>query len=145
MNENNELLEYIYQNADMGQKALTDLLNDIKDKDCKIKKIVDKQIKEYEKYLKEAKELLKKHDITPQSKGIISDMITKMGIKKEVKKDNSDAALADMLIQGFTMGNLEMQKRIDNYKEVADKKIIELAKKLLKFGENSIKELKTYL
>lgn len=75
----------------------------------------------------------------------MADIMSKMGIKKEVKEDNSDAAIADMLIQGFTMGNLEMQKRIDNFEGKADKKIINLAKELLKFGENSIQNLKPYL
>ena len=75
----------------------------------------------------------------------MADIMSKMGIKKEVKNDNSDAAIADMLIQGFTMGNLEMQKRIDNFEGKADKKIINLAKDLLKFGEDSIQELKPYL
>ncbi len=145
MNENEELLEYIYQTADMGTKSLTDLLNDINDKDNKIKKLISEQLKGYEKYLKEAEKLLKKHDIKPKNKGIIADMMSKMGIKKEVKKDNSDAALADMLIQGFMMGNLEMQKRIDNFEKTVDKKIINLAKELLQFGENSIKDLKPYL
>lgn len=145
MNENEELLEYIYQTADMGTKSLTDLLNDINDKDNKIKKLISEQLKGYEKYLKEAEKLLKKHDIKPKNKGIIADMMSKMGIKKEVKKDNSDAALSDMLIQGFMMGNLEMQKRIDNFEKTVDKKIINLAKELLQFGENSIKDLKPYL
>ena len=52
MNENEELLEYIYQTADMGTKSLTDLLNDINDKDNKIKKLISEQLKGYEKYLK---------------------------------------------------------------------------------------------
>jgi len=145
MNENSELLEYIYQTADMGAKSLTDLLNDINNKDNKIKKIVSDQLKGYEKYLKEAKALLKKHDIKPQGKGLMADIMSKMGIKKEVKEDNSDSALADMLIQGFMMGNLEIRKRIDNFEEKADKKIIALAKDLLKFGEKSIDDLKPYL
>ena len=145
MDENLELLEYIYQTADMGTKSLNNLLNDIKDKDNKIKKIVSEQLKGYEKYLKEAKELLKKHDTKPKGKGIMADIMSKMGIKKEIKEDNSDAAIADMLVQGFTLGNLEMQKRIDNFANKADKKIIALANNLLQFGENSIKDLKPYL
>jgi len=75
----------------------------------------------------------------------MADIMSKMGIKKEVKEDNSDSALADMLIQGFMMGNLEIRKRIDNFEEKADKKIIALAKDLLKFGEKSIDDLKPYL
>ncbi len=145
MDENLELLEYIYQTADMGVKSLTNLLNDIKDKDNKIKKIVSDELKGYEKYLKESKTLLKKYDTKPKDKGIMADMMSKMGIKKEVKKDNSDVAIADMLVQGFTMGNLEMQKRIDNFAGKADKKIINLANELLKFGEKEIKNLKPYL
>ena len=31
---------------------------------------------------------------------------------KEVKKDNSDAAIADMLIKGVSMGSIEMEKKI---------------------------------
>ena len=87
MDENLELLEYIYQTADMGTKSLNNLLNDIKDKDNKIKKIVSEQLKGYEKYLKEAKELLKKHDTKPKGKGIMADIMSKMGIKKEIKED----------------------------------------------------------
>ena len=145
MNENLELLEYIYQTADMGAKSMTDLINDINGRDNKIKKLVEEQLKGYEHFVKESKELLKKHKTEPKSKGMMADMMSKMGIKKEVMMDNSDAAIADMLIQGFTMGNLEIQKRIDNFKGEVDKKIINLGKELLKFGEENIKKLKPYL
>ena len=39
-------------------------------------------------------------------------VMSTMGIKKEVKDDNSDAHLADVLIQGLTMGNLEITKEL---------------------------------
>ena len=71
--------------------------------------------------------------------------MSKMNISKEMMNDNSDANIANMLIQGLTMGNLELSKHIDNYKEVADKKVIDLAKKLKKFGEEYIEKLKVYL
>ena len=38
MNENNELLTYIYQNAKMGVKSCTNLINLLNGKDNKIKK-----------------------------------------------------------------------------------------------------------
>lgn len=145
VNENVEFLEYIYQTADMGAKSTTDLLNDLNEKDNKIKKLISEQLKGYEHFIKESKALLKKYKAEPKDKGMMADMMSKMGIKKEVKKDNSDAAIADMLTQGFMMGNLEIQKRIDNFEGEVDKKIIDLAKALLKFGEDSIKDLKPYL
>ena len=41
MNENNELLMYIYQNANMGVKNCTNLIRILQGKDNKIKKIVE--------------------------------------------------------------------------------------------------------
>ena len=134
MNENIELLEHIYQTADMGAKSLTDLLKDIKDKDCKITTLVSEQLKGYEKYIKESEKLLKKYDTLPKGKGVMTEIMTKMGINKEVKKDNSDSAIAEMLIQGFNMGNLEMDKKIKTYEKSVDKKVINLAEDLLEFG-----------
>lgn len=145
MNENVELLEDVYQTADMGAKSLTDLLKDIRDKDCKITELVSEQLKGYEKYIKESEKLLKKYDASPKGKGMITEIMTKMGIDKEVKKDNSDSAIAEMLIQGFNMGNLEMDKKIKTYKNSVDKKIIDLATNLLEFGRNSIKQAEEYL
>lgn len=145
MDENKELLEYIYQNIDMGIKALNNLINTINDKDNKIKKIIEGEIKGYENYLKECKKIMKKYKIEPKSKGIIADIGNFLGTKMEMMKDNSDARIADMLTKGFTMGVVDITKRIDNYKGDADKDILGLAKKLLKFSEENIDFLKPYL
>ena len=63
----------------------------------------------------------------------------------EFMKDNSDAKIADILIRGFTMGNIEIDKKIDKFKDDADKSILKLAKDLKKFGEANIELLKPYL
>ena len=145
MDENKELLEYIYQNIDMGIKALNNLINTINGKDNKIKKIIEGEIKGYENYLKECKKIMKKYKIEPKSKGIMADIGNFLGTKMEMMKDNSDARIADMLTKGFTMGVVDITKRIDNYKGDADKDILGLAKKLLKFSQENINFLKPYL
>lgn len=145
MDENNELLTYIYQVASMGVKSTTTLINTIKNTNNKIKKIVEDELKEYEIFLKESKKLLKKNKIEPKDKGFMVEIISKMGIKMEMLKDNSDPSIAEMLIQGFTMGVVEMEHKIDRYKENADRSIIKLAKHLLKFQQESIELLKPYL
>lgn len=63
----------------------------------------------------------------------------------EVSKDNSDAKIADILIRGFTTGQIEIEKRIKALDKEVDKHILNLANKLNKFSENSIKNLKKYL
>ena len=62
-----------------------------------------------------------------------------------MKGDNSDAAMAEMLIQGISMGSIEIEKQIKNYKDHVDKDDMKLAKKFLKFQEKAIEELKKYL
>ena len=146
MNENNELLTYIYQNAKMGVTSCTDLIRAINDKDNKIKKIVEGELKGYEEFVKKAEKLLAKNKIeAPKDKGMMANLMSKMGINMELMKDNSDARIADMLTKGFTMGNVDIQKIIDRFEDDADKDILKLAKELLKFGETNIELLKPYL
>ena len=145
MNINGELLEYIYQNSTMGVKSCTNLINVLQGKDNKIKKIVEDELKGYENIVKKCKKLLKKYKLEPKEKGIMSDIMSKMGISMEMMKDNSDSRVADMLTKGFTMGNVDISKKIDRYEKEADGDVIELAKELLDFGKKNIELLKKYL
>ena len=84
MDKNVELLEYIYQDADMGVKSLTNLINAINNKDNKIKKLVEEKLKGYEEILKKSKKLLKDYQAEPKSKGLKADLGSLMGIKMEL-------------------------------------------------------------
>ena len=145
MNENIEMLEYIYKAANMGRTSSENLLKALKEKDNKIKKILEEINKEYEKFEKESSKLLKKNKVEPKGASMMMDIMNKLGIDKEVKSDNSDPSIASTLIEGLTMGNIEIEKRISNFENEIDKKIISLAKSFKKFGENYIEKLKTFL
>lgn len=145
MNENSEMLLYIYKNADMGVKSTTKLLKLLNNSDNKIKPIVEEELKEYESFLKKTKALLKKNKVEPKGTSLLLDLTSSITMNMEFMKDNSDAKIADMLIRGFTMGNIEIDKKIDKYKNAADKSILKIAKELKKFGETNIELLKPYL
>ena len=145
MNENSEILEYIYQNAKMGVNSLTNLINMINGNDNKIKKIVEGELKGYENFVKESEKLLKKYKVEPKEKSIMANIFSFASMKLDLLNDNSDARIADMLTKGFTMGVVDITKRIDNFKDDADSKIINLAKDLKKFSEENIELLKPYL
>ena len=145
MDENNELLLYIYKNADMGVKSTTKLIRLLNTRDNKIKNVVEGELKGYEHFLKKSEALLKKNKVEPKGSGVMADISSTIGMNMEFMKDNSDAKIADMLIRGFTMGNIEIDKKIDKFKDDADKSILKLAKELKKFGEENIELLKPYL
>lgn len=145
MNENIELLKYLYQTAEMGVFSTTKLIQDINEKENKIKKVVEGILKGYENFLKDTQKKIKKNKAEIKENSSLSKMGASMGIHKEVKKDNSDAAIAHMLIEGLTMGTVDVSSKIKNYQDDVDKDILNLAKKFLKFQEESIEFLKKYL
>lgn len=143
--ENIELYKHIYQDSEMAKYTISKLLEELKEKDNKIKSIIEDILKQYESYCEESKSYLLKYDEDTPENSFIAKMGASMGIKKEVKKDNSDSSIAEMLIQGISMGSLEMEKKIGNYEKEVDKSQLKFAKKFLEFQQNSITGLKKFL
>ena len=145
MNENMELLNFVYENAEMGVHTLNNLSDILRNKDNKIKSLIEDELKEYNNFLKESEKLLKKNKLEPKKTNLMAKFSSKMGIAMETMKDNSDPAIASMVIEGLTMGIVEMETKIENYKKIVDKKILKLSNKFLKFQEEEIEKLKTFM
>lgn len=143
MNENIELIKCIYKNADMAMSALEDALKYLKEKDNKIKDAIHDLSEEYKSFKQKAKDMLSEEDLTENNP--MGKMMSKMGIRKEIESDNSDASVADMLIQGISMGSTEIEKKLDEFKNHSNKETVKLAKEFSKFQEKSIEKLKKYL
>lgn len=145
MDETNELLQCMYQDCYMACKNLESLLDEIKNKDNKIKSDLEKILKEYELYLKEIKKHLKSNKVKPKKISMFAIMGAKMKMRKDVDKDNSDSKISDIIIQGLVMGIIDINKRLDNYKNEVNKELIKLGNNLIEFQQVSIDKLKTYL
>ncbi len=145
MNEKFELLKHIYRDAEMASYTIEELTKELKDKDNKIKNIIEDILKQYQDFLKETESLLKKHNVTLTETGLMSKMGAKMGIMKDVRNDNSDSSISEMLIKGISMGSIDMEKKIKDYEQLTDKESIKLAKDFLKFQSSTIEDLKKYL
>ena len=144
MDKNQEFITAMYSDASMALDSLTMLINKLNKRDNKIKEVIEKCIKGYEKHLKIIKSYMKENNYEINSVPLINKMGAYMGINMEVMKDNSDSRMADMLIQGITMGVLNTSKNINKYKDT-NKEIILIAKDFLKHQEESIEKLKKYL
>ena len=145
MKEKNELLLHIYKDAEMGSFTIETLLKDLKEKDNKIKKTLEDTLKEYQTFKEKTKVILEKENAEIKENGFFTKMMANMGINKEVNIDNSDAAVADMLVKGISMGSLDMEKKIKDYEKELSKKDLDLAREFLKFQEKSIETYKKFL
>ena len=145
MKEELELLKHVYEDARMGSYTTEKLLKDLKEKDNKIKGFVEDILKQYQEFEEKAKKELEKSKVKIEDIPLLPKMMSSMGIKKEVKNDNSDSSIADMLIEGISMGTTKIEKKIKDYKKEVDKTELKIAKDFLKFQEKTIEELKKYL
>ena len=145
MDENLELLEYMYKNSEMCVYSLTELLKDLNGKDNKIKELIDDEKKTYKNFMDESKKIMKKHKYEPKENSMMKKVMSTMGIKKEVMTDNSDASIAHMLTQGVTMGIVDIETKIKNYKDSVDKKTYKLAKEYLEYQQGEIEKLKKFM
>ena len=145
MNENMELMMHVYEASEMGVYSTTSLINNLKNRENKIKHVLEMELKEYEKFLNISEKILIKNKTEPKSSKMIAKMSSSMGIMMETMKDNSDSAIASMLIRGFTMGVLEMSTKIDKYKSVCDRKYLKISKDFKIFQDNEIEKLKSFL
>ena len=141
MNEDLELLNYIYQNAKMGITGINDIQKYIEDID--LKNYVLEQLSDYQKVCNEAIELLiqrgsKEKDINSFAK--ISSYI--MANMKSMT-DNSPSNLAKMLIEGSNKGIIEITKHLNEYQNISEE-VKSLATNLLNIEEKNLDRLKKF-
>lgn len=142
MNGNSELLNFIYQNTEMGVDSITEILNIIKDEDFKTH--LRKQLAGYEKYQNEAKQLLHENGHDEKGIGMFKKIRTYLMTNMMTLKDPSTSNVAKMLIEGSTMGVTQATQNLNQY-EHAEEKIIHLLKDLISFEEKNVEDLKKFL
>lgn len=142
MNGNTELLNFIYQNAQMGIETISQLLDIIEDKEFKER--LNLQLTEYKVANDNAKKLL--NDNGHDEKGIsaFEKLRAYLMINMQTLTDKSSSHVAEMLIIGSNMGVIQAIKKLKRYRD-AEKNILSLMDKLLKTEENNIVELKKIL
>ena len=104
------------------------LINDLKEKDNKIKGSVEEILHEYQEWKQKSKKLLQKENAEIAENTLIAKIMAASSIKKEVNNDNSDSAIADMLIKGISMGTIDMEKKIHAYNQDVNKEDLNMAK-----------------
>ena len=149
MSNQDELILYLCENIKMGLSSTTKIIKILKNKDNKIKKVLESYIKTYEHYLKMAKNLKQKYNVKTTKNKFMQKLMANTMMEEEIKRDNSDSKIANILIRGFTMCEIDLEKRIKDFVNNLDKKeksdILDLTKELHAFNKNSIVELKNYL
>ena len=137
-----EFLNYIYQNAEMGKSTIGQLINIVDNASFKQK--LESQLKEYNEIFDIAHN--KTEEAKKTSKGIASftKLTTYLMININTLINKSPSHVAEMIIQGSTMGIIDVTKKLKEYKD-ANKDITALAQMLLTFEQQNVEEMKKFL
>ncbi|MCX7694368.1 MAG: PA2169 family four-helix-bundle protein [Caloramator sp.] len=142
MDKNIELLNYIHQNAQMGIETLKQLIKETKDEN--MKNVLQRHLNEYQKFYDMTDSKLKSKNIEPKELNFLSKTFTDLMINLKTLRDKSPSHMAEMLIQGSTMGIVDMTKKIKEYQGV-EKETLDIANGLLQFEQKSVDEYKGFL
>lgn len=137
-----DLLEKTYQNASIGITAIEGVLNKTSNKD--FNSALYKQLRDYQELADKSKEQLTSNGAEVKDNPLYQKVMMKGNVKVNTLINSSDSHIAQMVIQGSTMGVTQMTRLLhDN--ENADGVSAEIAKEFIKKEENNIEVMKRFL
>ncbi|MBR3928265.1 MAG: hypothetical protein IKJ65_04600 [Clostridia bacterium] len=142
MDQNAKLTKVMCETARMGAEAVSMLLNKTDDEGMRETMLSQKAM--YEKFDREGEKMLTDAGQRIKKQGPLARAGTWMGIQMDTMIDNSPSHLADMLIQGSTMGVIEITRAKSENPE-ADGEAVRLADAYLTEENENIEKLKKYL
>ena len=142
MNDNARLLNFVYQNAQMGVDSIRQLMGIVENKE--LKEHLKAQFQGYEEFQDTARRMLEENGFDEKEISAFSKISTYLMINMQLLTDKSTTHIAEMMIQGNTMGMTKSLKHLHDY-HGKDERVRDLANKLLKTEEANIQQMKKFL
>ena len=137
-----ELLIHIVKATEMGMDGIKTVLP--KAKDEALKNELDAEYREYDAIRDEACRILSSRGEEIPNVSSVAKVSSEMMTNIETMLDGSDSKLADMMIQGTTMGVTKSVKKLNDYRG-GDEAVRALTDRLKNCEEAHIEHLKAFL
>ena len=129
-----EMLHHIHKSTEMGREGILSVLGSAKD--TALRTALEQQLTEYEQMMGSSARLLEERGKTPKGVRMTSAVKTWM--------DPSPSKIAEMMVQGNTMGMTKSLRQMRTYAS-EDGRVKDLADKLLQTEEANIQQMKGFL
>ena len=140
----NNLLSELYKNMKMGADSIVNISSKVGEGELRDE--LARQLDTYESFSKKIGMLIYESGNEPKEENIMSKMASKVGMAMNTLADSSNSHIAEMMIEGATMGITENTKLLNKYKEKdVDAEAMKLCRESIKFMEDSIESLKKFL
>ncbi|HIR56571.1 MAG TPA: hypothetical protein IAA54_02800 [Candidatus Gallacutalibacter pullicola] len=141
-NQNQDLLEEVYRATQMGLEGIRAVTPKIED--TQLKKEIRREEAVYQKFVSRAEEMLAAKGAIPQTHDGVKKAMLWGSVQMNTLMDSSPEHMAELLINGTTMGIVDMTKKISELGD-SDAGARRLAEDFINFEEKSVEQLKKYL
>lgn len=139
---NAEFLNKIYQNAQMASESISIVAQKVQDKN--LLSDLNTQHQQYAAITSKATTELSNANELPKEKSALSQTAAWGGIQMNTLFDKSPDHIAEMMIQGSTMGIIDMTRTLKQYSDVPQN-LKALGYELVTVEENNVQRMKNYL
>ena len=137
-----ELLQYVHETAEMGIQGLSSLDGQVRDDG--LRRVLGQQSAEYRRIADQAEQLLRSLGEEPRDPGLLAKVSAEVLSTVKTLADPSPSNIAEMVIQGNTMGLTKGLRDLHGY-HGKDTRVRELAGRLLATEEANIRQMKHFL
>ena len=142
MKQDAELLNFVYQNAQMGVETIHQILKAVEHEG--LKKQLQRQMEEYEAFQKEAAGMLEQNGYDEKGIRSFEKIRTYLMVNFQTMTDRTTSHIAEMMMIGSNMGVIQAVKNLKKYDNV-EKNVKDLMERLRKKEEQNLEKLKEFL
>ncbi len=142
MDKNEALLQEIYKNVKMGSDSIINLMDRVGDDG--LRREMKEELITYRQLAAEATDRLGERGLKPQELPASAKMGAKIGMAFNTMLDTSASHLAEMMINGSTMGIIEMEKKLNDAPD-CPRTTRDLAGRVVEFEKASAERLTKFL
>lgn len=138
------LLDKMYKNVKMGSDSIINLMPKVTDE--KMRQEFTAQLDKYNYFAKKIGTMLNDEGEKPKEENIMTRLSAKVGVGMNTMLDSTPSHLAQMMMEGYTMGITEMTRDIRDFENTKTSEAsLKLAREIVSFEEESYEKMKNFL
>ena len=142
MTPDEELLGEVYKSVTMGSDSITTLMS--KTTDASMRSDLTTQLEGYQNFATATKTKMYEKNFKVKETSVFVKVPAEVSMNVTTMMDNSNTKIAEMMINGSTMGVIGLTRKLRETAG-ASEDCVRIATDVVKFEENNITKMKTYL
>ena len=142
IDRNVEFLDKTYKNSEAGSESISYLKEKVEDK--LLLQELQKELIEYQDIQRRITEEMSKVGAVPKEQSPMAQMGMWTGVQMNTLLDRSPDKIAEMMIEGATMGIVDMTRNLKDYSDVPEESR-KIGSDLIAVEERTIQKMKRYL